>query len=114
MGMTLRVPKGWISGLRWWSSGWASISLLLRPLADFLPALPALGRDFGAGAAQIQLTLSAFLLGLALGQIVAGPIGHKGNLPCVALAVITRAPSIEQGADRAGKIEIGNLAPAAE
>ena len=40
----------------------------------YLPALPALGRDFGAGAAQIQLTLSAFLLGLALGQIVAGPI----------------------------------------
>ena len=40
----------------------------------YLPALPALGRAFGAGASHIQLTLSAFLLGLALGQIVAGPL----------------------------------------
>ena len=40
----------------------------------YLPALPALGRAFGAGASQIQLTLSAFLLGLALGQVVAGPL----------------------------------------
>ena len=40
----------------------------------YLPALPALGRDFGAEASRIQLTLSAFLMGLALGQIVAGPV----------------------------------------
>ncbi len=40
----------------------------------YLPALPALGRTFGTGASQIQLTLSAFVLGLALGQIVAGPL----------------------------------------
>ena len=40
----------------------------------YLPALPVLGRDFGAGAAQIQLTLSSCLLGLALGQMVAGPL----------------------------------------
>ena len=48
----------------------------LAPLSIdmYLPALPALGRDFGAGAAQIQLTLSSFLIGLALGQIVAGPV----------------------------------------
>lgn len=40
----------------------------------YLPALPALGRDFGAGASQTQLTLSACLLGLAAGQMFAGPI----------------------------------------
>lgn len=40
----------------------------------YLPALPALGRDLGAGASAAQLTLSACLLGLALGQIIAGPI----------------------------------------
>lgn len=40
----------------------------------YLPALPALRRDFGAGASQAQLTLSACLIGLALGQLLAGPL----------------------------------------
>src|SRR5579875_3272231 len=40
----------------------------------YLPALPALGRAFGAAASQVQLTLSACLLGLALGQMIAGPL----------------------------------------
>ena len=51
----------------------------LAPLSIdmYLPALPALGREFGAGASQIQLTLSAFLFGLALGQMVAGPLSDS-------------------------------------
>src|SRR3989440_11267379 len=40
----------------------------------YLPALPSLSRDFGTGASQTQFTLSACLLGLALGQTIAGPI----------------------------------------
>ncbi|MCC6174326.1 MAG: multidrug effflux MFS transporter [Chloroflexi bacterium] len=40
----------------------------------YLPALPALSRDFGATASEAQLTLSAFFLGLALGQVVTGPL----------------------------------------
>jgi DHA1 family bicyclomycin/chloramphenicol resistance-like MFS transporter len=40
----------------------------------YLPALPQLARDFGASASSIQLTLSACLIGLALGQVVAGPL----------------------------------------
>jgi len=40
----------------------------------YLPALPSLSRDFSTGASQVQLTLSACLLGLALGQTIAGPI----------------------------------------
>ncbi|KWX76297.1 multidrug effflux MFS transporter [Paenibacillus jilunlii] len=40
----------------------------------YLPALPALGADFGAGAALVQLSLTFFLLGLASGQLVAGPL----------------------------------------
>src|ERR1051326_4973022 len=40
----------------------------------YLPALPSLSRDFSTGALQAQLTLSACLLGLALGQTIAGPI----------------------------------------
>ncbi|HEV7213558.1 MAG TPA: Bcr/CflA family multidrug efflux MFS transporter [Chloroflexota bacterium] len=39
----------------------------------YLPALPSLSREFGDSPSQTQLTLSACLLGLALGQTVAGP-----------------------------------------
>ncbi len=40
----------------------------------YLPSLPSLSRDFATGASQAELTLSACLLGLALGQTIAGPI----------------------------------------
>ncbi|MHA6531854.1 multidrug effflux MFS transporter [Paenibacillus sp. BAC0078] len=40
----------------------------------YLPALPELGAHFGAGAALAQLSLTFFLLGLASGQLVAGPL----------------------------------------
>src|SRR5437764_1343463 len=40
----------------------------------YLPALPSLSRDFGTGASQVQFTLSACLLGLAIGQTIAGPL----------------------------------------
>jgi DHA1 family bicyclomycin/chloramphenicol resistance-like MFS transporter len=40
----------------------------------YLPALPSLARGFGIGASQAQLTLSACLLGLAAGQLIAGPL----------------------------------------
>src|SRR6266567_2850538 len=43
----------------------------------YLPALPSLSRDFGTGASQAQLTLSACLLGLALGQVIAGPLSDE-------------------------------------
>jgi DHA1 family bicyclomycin/chloramphenicol resistance-like MFS transporter len=43
----------------------------------YLPALPALQRDFGAGASAAQLTLSACLIGLAFGQIVMGPLSDR-------------------------------------
>ncbi|MGH2548658.1 MAG: multidrug effflux MFS transporter [Thermomicrobiales bacterium] len=43
----------------------------------YLPALPALQRDFGAGASAAQLTLSACLVGLALGQVIMGPLSDR-------------------------------------
>ena len=47
----------------------------LGPLSTdmYLPALPALSRELGATMSQTQLTLSAGILGLALGQVLAGP-----------------------------------------
>lgn len=40
----------------------------------YLPALPTLSHDLGATMAQTQITLSACVLGLALGQVIAGPL----------------------------------------
>jgi DHA1 family bicyclomycin/chloramphenicol resistance-like MFS transporter len=39
----------------------------------YLPALPAMSQELGATMPQTQMTLSAGILGLALGQVVAGP-----------------------------------------
>jgi len=46
-------------------------------LDTYLPALPDLQSDFNTSTALAQLTLSACLLGLATGQIVAGSISDK-------------------------------------
>ncbi|MBB1246151.1 multidrug effflux MFS transporter, partial [Streptomyces durbertensis] len=43
----------------------------------YLPALPALGGELGGAASQVQLTLTTCLLGLAVGQIVVGPMSDR-------------------------------------
>lgn len=61
------------------------ILLILGALAAFGPlsndtylsALPAIGRDLDASAASVQLTVTACLLGLASGQLVAGPLSDR-------------------------------------
>ncbi|SEJ47404.1 MFS transporter, DHA1 family, bicyclomycin/chloramphenicol resistance protein [Bhargavaea ginsengi] len=40
----------------------------------YLPSFPEISRELGTGASQVQLSLTACLIGLALGQIVVGPI----------------------------------------
>ncbi|ORM07333.1 multidrug effflux MFS transporter [Prescottella equi] len=64
--------------------GWSRIRLvvilgLLTALGPFtvdmyLPALPAITEDFLTSDAAVQLTLTGTLLGLALGQLVIGPL----------------------------------------
>ncbi|MFD9128740.1 Bcr/CflA family multidrug efflux MFS transporter [Kitasatospora sp. NPDC059571] len=43
----------------------------------YLPAFPSIAADLGVRAADVQLTLTACLLGLALGQLVVGPISDS-------------------------------------
>ncbi|MCM0019005.1 MAG: Bcr/CflA family multidrug efflux MFS transporter [Tagaea sp.] len=43
----------------------------------YLPALPAIGRDFAAAEHEIQLTLGAYFLGFGIGQLFWGPIGDR-------------------------------------
>lgn len=70
----------------------------------YLPALPQLGADFHAPPAAAQLTISACLVGLGLGQLVAGPmsdaLGRRRPLLCgvvlyaIASCAAAAAPSL--------------------
>lgn len=55
----------------------------------YLPSLPDIGRLLGASTAQVQMTLSAFLAGFAVGQIFYGPISDKyGRKPVLVAALL--------------------------
>lgn len=43
----------------------------------YLPAFPALGREFAASQAAVQLTLATYLAGLAAGQLLWGPLSDS-------------------------------------
>jgi MFS transporter, DHA1 family, multidrug resistance protein len=71
----------------------------------YLPSLPDISRLLSASAAEVQLTLSAYLVGFAVGQIAYGPVSDRcGRRPvmltalalfCVTNLVCALAPSIE-------------------
>ena len=50
----------------------------------YLPAFPAIARDFGVPVSAVQYTLASFNIGIALGQLIYGPLadqlGRKPNL----------------------------------
>lgn len=64
---------------------YVKLALILGTLAAFgplsidmyLPALPTIADEFGTTTAAIQQTLSAFFIGLALGQLFYGPISDR-------------------------------------
>ncbi|WP_416908368.1 MAG: multidrug effflux MFS transporter [Polymorphobacter sp.] len=50
----------------------------------YLPTLPVIGRDFGATPAAVQLTFTAFFIGMAMGQLVYGPVSDRmGRRPAI-------------------------------
>lgn len=51
----------------------------MAPLATdmYLPSLPAMSGEFNAPASMVQLTLTMTMLGMAVGQIVIGPLSDK-------------------------------------
>src|SRR3954447_26665766 len=52
----------------------------------YLPAFPEIARDLSTSAAQVQLTLTACVAGLAAGQLVIGPLSDRfgRRLPLIA------------------------------
>lgn len=71
----------------------------------YLPAFPLMAEQFRTDPARVQLTLTAFVLGLALGQLVLGPLSDRygrrililgGTALCAAsAATCVFAPSLE-------------------
>lgn len=62
----------------------------------YLPGLPAMGESLDAGPSGVQLTLTAFLVGLALGQLFMGPLSdHFGRRrPLVISATVCVAAGV--------------------
>lgn len=70
----------------------------IAPLATdmYVPAFPAVAGDLAATATQVQLTLTTFFVGMALGQLVGGPVSDQRGrrLPLLAGVVIMTLASI--------------------
>jgi MFS transporter, DHA1 family, multidrug resistance protein len=69
MSLATRAPLGvWICAL--------ALLTAIAPLATdmYLPALPEVAAELGTTASNVQLTLTGFLVGLAVGQLVIGPL----------------------------------------
>lgn len=49
------------------------------PLATdmYLPGLPVLGEDLGTSTQMVQLTLTTFMVGLGIGQLIVGPLSDS-------------------------------------
>ncbi|HMA57773.1 MAG TPA: multidrug effflux MFS transporter [Pseudolabrys sp.] len=54
----------------------------------YLPSLPDIARQLDASTAQVQLTISAYLIGFAVGQILYGPISDRHGRKPVLLGAI--------------------------
>ena len=54
----------------------------------YLPSLPDIARQLDASTAQVQLTISAYLIGFAVGQIFYGPVSDRhGRKPLLVAAI---------------------------
>jgi DHA1 family bicyclomycin/chloramphenicol resistance-like MFS transporter len=51
----------------------------IAPLATdmYVPAFPSVAGDLSATATQVQLTLTTFFVGMALGQLIGGPVSDQ-------------------------------------
>lgn len=77
-GHRIAVPRGFMAMV---------VSFIaLAPLSTdfYLPVLPSMSADLSASTSQTQLVITAVLVGMALGQLVGGPLsdqrGRKGTL----------------------------------
>ena len=78
---TPRAPALWGLALRTFSGTLA--------MHIFVPALPVAGADLHASSAAMQMTVSLYIFGLALGQLVYGPLSDRFGRRPVLLGALT-------------------------
>src|SRR5436190_4760349 len=67
------VRHGWrVLGILSGLMGFASISTDL-----YLPAMPEMGRSLGASPGRVEWTVSGYLIGFSIGQLLWGPLGDR-------------------------------------
>jgi MFS transporter, DHA1 family, multidrug resistance protein len=55
----------------------------------FVPALPIAGADLGASASAMQMTISLYIVGLAVGQLIYGPVSDRfGRRPALMVGLV--------------------------
>jgi len=55
----------------------------------YLPSLPDIARVLAAPTAQVQLTVSTYLIGFAVGQVIYGPLSDRyGRRPVLLAALL--------------------------
>ncbi|WP_330186459.1 multidrug effflux MFS transporter [Dactylosporangium sp. AC04546] len=61
----------------------------------YVPAFPQVASDLTATVSQVQLTLTTFFVGMALGQLIGGPVSdHRGRRrPLIAAVLVMTAAS---------------------
>ncbi|AKH64771.1 MULTISPECIES: Bcr/CflA family multidrug efflux MFS transporter [Photorhabdus] len=67
---------------------------MLMPLAIdmYLPSLPTVAEDFGVDSGRVQMTLSSYIFGFAIGQMIYGPMADSlGRKPVILGGVIVFA-----------------------
>jgi DHA1 family bicyclomycin/chloramphenicol resistance-like MFS transporter len=71
------------------NSGFAALLALTTVMSaagidGVLPLMPALGQAFGSDREAVQLTLTMFMLGIAVGQLIHGPVSDRfGRKPAI-------------------------------
>ncbi len=83
-----------------------SLLMAFGPMSTdmYLPALPAMAASLHATDAQLQWTLSSFLVGFGLGQLIWGPVGDRFGRRIPVLAAILLYLAATLGCVLAGNV----------
>ena len=67
----------------------ALVAMGVLSISMYIPSLPAIAEDFGVKTADVQITLSAFLFGIAFGQLIYGPLSDRfGRRPIILVGLL--------------------------
>ena len=86
------------------------VALTALGMDMFLPSVPVIARAFAGDSAAAQLAVTTYLLGLALGQLVWGPVSDRyGRRPVLLLGLSVFLASAAWGAMAASMTEMAAL-----